>query len=362
MKKITYATICIFLFVAVFSLSTAQSVKAAEKKILLKCPVSFSTALPGLGDVILWISKQLEAASGGNMILKPYEPGKLVHPFEILDAVSKGKVNSGYGASGYWRGKLPGGSIFTAVPFGPEAPEFLSWLFHGNGGKLYQEMYDRAGYNVKVFPACILAPETSGWFHKPINSVDDLKGLKMRFFGLGGQAMQKLGVSVSLLPAGEIFPALEKKALDASEFSNPAIDVRLGFYKVVKYNYFPGWHQQSTVLELLINKDVWNKMSPAQQALIETVTMASLTWSLAYTEGIQGKAIKENTENRGVKTIYWSDEMLAEFKKAWEEVAVELAAKDPFFKKVWDDLQAFRKEYAYWLSVGYLPRPKPGIK
>ena len=360
MKKIVLVTLFIFLFVAAFSFTTAQPVQA--KKILLKCPVSFSTNLPGLGDVILWISDQLKAASGGNMILKPYEPGKLVHPFEILDAVSKGKINSGYGASGYWRGKLPGGAIFTAVPFGPEAPEFLSWLFHGNGGKLYQEMYDRAGYNVKVFPACILAPETSGWFHKSINSVDDLKGLRMRFYGLGGQALQKLGVSVSLIPGGEIFPALEKKALDASEFSNPAIDVKLGFYKVVKYNYFPGWHQQSTILELLVNKDVWNDMTSAQQALLNVVTMASLTHSLAYTEGIQGAAIKENIEKRGVKTIYWSDEMLAEFKKAWEEVAVELAAKEPFFKKVWEDLQAFRKEYAYWLSVGYLPRPKPEIK
>jgi TRAP-type mannitol/chloroaromatic compound transport system substrate-binding protein len=358
MKKIAFATILIFLFVAIFSFSTAQPVQAKEKKILLKVPVAFSTALPVLGDVILWIRDKLEAASGGSLVMKVYEPGKLVHPFEIFEAVSSGKINAGYTAVGYAEGKMPGISIFTAVPFGPEAPEYISWMFYGNGLKLYQEYYDQAGYNVKVLPACILSPETSGWFHKPIKSVADLKGLRMRFFGLGGKAMERLGVSVSLLPGGEIFPALEKKAIDASEFSMPAIDQRLGFYKVVKYNYYPGWHQQATYLELLINKDVWNGMSPQQQATLEMVAMAGVTYSLAYGEAVQGAVIRENIEKRGVTNMYWSDEMLAEFKKAWEEVAAELSQKSPQFKKVWDDLQAFRKDYAYWSNLAFLPRGK----
>jgi TRAP-type mannitol/chloroaromatic compound transport system substrate-binding protein len=358
MKKIAFATILIFLFVAIFSFSTAQPVQAQDKKILLKVPVAFPTALPGLGDVILWIRDKLEAASGGSLVMKVYEPNKLVAPFEILGAVSSGKINAGYTAVGYAEGKMPGISIFTAVPFGPEAPEYISWMYYGNGLKLYQEYYDQAGYNVKVFPACILSPETSGWFHKPINQVNDLKGLKMRFFGLGGKTMEKLGVSVALLPGGEIFPALEKKALDATEFSMPAIDQKLGFYKVAKYNYYPGWHQQATFLELLINKDTWNSMSPQQQATLEMVTMAGVTWSLAETEAIQGKVIRENIEQRGVTNKYWSDEMLAEFKKAWEEVAAELSQKSPQFKKAWDDLQAFRKDYAYWSNLAFLPRGK----
>ncbi|HEA66767.1 MAG TPA: TRAP transporter substrate-binding protein [Desulfobacterales bacterium] len=358
MKKIAFATICIFLFVAVFSFSAAQSVQAKEKKILLKVPIAFATVLPGLGDIIVWIRDKLAAASGGSLVMKVYEPGKLVAPFEILDAVSSGKINAGYAASGYWEGKMPGISIFTAIPFGPEAPEFISWMFYGNGLKLYQEYYDQAGYNVKVLPACILSPETSGWFHKPIESVADLKGLRMRFFGLGGMTMEKLGVSVSLLPGGEIFAALEKKAIDATEFSMPAIDQRLGFYKIAKYNYYPGWHQQATYLELLINKDVWNSMSPQQQATLEMVTMAGVTYSLAETEAIQGKVIKENIEKRGVTNMYWSDEMLAEFKKAWEEVAADLSQKSPMFKKTYDDLQAFRKDYAYWSNLAFLPRGK----
>lgn len=357
MKKNTIAKVFIVLVAFVFMVSAGTAV-AADKKVLLKVPICFSTALPGLGTSIVQLADRLKAASGGNIVMKVYEPGKLVAPFEILDAVSSGKINAGYSASGYWEGKIPGISLFTALPFGPEAPEFLAWMFYGNGMKLYQEMYDNAGYNVWAMPACVLSPETSGWFSKPIESAEDLKGLRMRFFGLGGKVMEKLGVSVSLLPGGEIFPALEKKALDGTEFSMPAIDQRLGFYKVVKYNYYPGWHQQATFLEMLINKDTWNGMSDQQRALIETAIMANLTNTLAHTEAIQGAVIRENIEKRGVKNMYWSDEMLATFKKAWEEVAVELSASSPEFKKAYDDLQAFRTDYAYWSSLGFLPREK----
>ncbi len=337
----------------------AEEAAPMAKKVLLKVPICFSTALPGLGSSIVELADQLEAASGGSVVMKVYEPGKLVAPFEILDSVSEGKVNAGYYAAGYWEGKMPGISLFTAVPFGPEAPEFLAWMFRGNGLKLYQEYYTKNGYDVWAMPACVLAPETAGWFHKPINSVSDLKGLRMRFFGLGGKAMEKLGVSVSLLPGGEIFPALEKKALDGTEFSMPAIDQRLGFYKVVKYNYFPGWHQQATFLDLMINGKVWRGMTDQQRALIKMACMANLTNTLAHTEAIQGKVIRENAEKRGVKNMYWSDKMLKAYKGAWKEVAAELSAKSPQFKEAWDDLQAFRKDYAYWSSLGFLPREKP---
>ncbi|MGD9366897.1 MAG: TRAP transporter substrate-binding protein [Desulfobacteraceae bacterium] len=331
---------------------------ANTKKVLLKVPICFATSLPGLGSTIKWIEDRIEVASGGSVVVKVYEPGKLVAPFEILEAVSKNKVNAGYSISGYWEGKIPGASIFSTVPFGPEAGEFLAWMWYGNGRKLYQKMYDDTGFNVHVIPCGIIAPETSGWFAEPIKSVDDLKGLKMRFYGLGGKAMQKLGVSVSLLPGGEIFPALEKKAIDATEFSMPAIDARLGFYKVVKNNYFPGWHQQATLFELLINKEVWNGLSESQKMIIEMMCVAATADSFAYTEAIQGQVIKQNVEDRGVKLHYWSDDMLNTFRKAWEEVAAELSASSPMFKEAWEDLSAFRKEYRYWQTYGFLPRPK----
>jgi TRAP-type mannitol/chloroaromatic compound transport system substrate-binding protein len=337
------------------SLLAAPAAMAADK-MLLKTPIAFSTSLPGLGSPIPRVAEQLKLMSGGSLKMKVYEPGKLVPPFEILDAVSSGKINSGYTTAGYWAGKIPAAPLFSAVPFGPEAGEYMAWLYYGNGMSLYQEMYDQAGYNVKVIPCAIIAPETSGWFAKEINSPADLDGLKMRFFGLGGKVMQKLGVATSLLPGGEIFPALEKGAIDATEFSMPAIDARLGFHKLVKFNYFPGWHQQATVFELLVNKDVWNGASEQHQAIIENACKASMADSFAEGEAIQHAALIDNVENNDVQIKQWNEEMLATFKATWNEVAQEEAANNEFFAKVLGDMNGFRDGYAIWKENAFLPR------
>ncbi|MDJ0859551.1 MAG: TRAP transporter substrate-binding protein [Dinoroseobacter sp.] len=337
------------------SLLAAPAALAADK-ILLKTPIAFSTALPGLGSPIPRVAEQLNVMSGNTIKMKVYEPGKLVPPFEILDAVSSGKINSGYTTAGYWAGKIPAAPLFSAVPFGPEAGEYMAWLYYGNGMDLYQEMYDQAGFNVKVLPCAIIAPETSGWFASEINSAEDLEGLKMRFFGLGGKVMQKLGVATSLLPGGEIFPALEKGAIDATEFSMPAIDARLGFHKLVKFNYFPGWHQQATVFELLINKDVWNEASDQHKAIIESACKASMADSFAEGEAIQFAALQDNVDNNGVTIKQWSPEMLDLFRTTWDEVAEEEAANDEFFAKVLADLNEFRDGYKLWKENAFLPR------
>lgn len=332
----------------------ATSVAAAEKKVLLKVPTTFSTNLIGLGTPLPAFKKGLESISS-TLKVKIYEPKKLVAPFEILDAVSSGKVNAGWSTAGYWKGKMPAAAIFSSVPFGPEAPEFFSWLYKGNGLKLYQKMYDDAKYNVHVLPCSISSPETAGWYKKEINSPEDLKGLKMRFFGLGGDVMTKLGASISLLPGGEIFSALEKGVIDASEFSMPVVDQLLGFYKIAKFNYFPGWHQQATVFELLINNKTWNKMSNMQQSAIEMTCKANMTDSLAESEAVQGAVIKENIEKRGVIVKTWSPEMLDAFRGAWGEALVDLK-KDATFNAVWSDLEKFRADYAYWNKLAFLPR------
>lgn len=337
------------------SLLTAPAAQAADK-LLLKTPIAFSTALPGLGSPIPRVAEQLDLMSGGTLRMKIYEPGKLVPPFEILDAVSSGKINTGYTTAGYWAGKIPAAPLFSAVPFGPEAGEYMAWLYYGNGMSLYQEMYDQAGYNVKVLPCAIIAPETSGWFAEEINAPEDLGGLKMRFFGLGGKVMQKLGVATSLLPGGEIFPALEKGAIDATEFSMPAIDARLGFHKLVKFNYFPGWHQQATVFELLINKDVWNGASEQHRAILENACKASMSDSFAEGEAIQHAALIDNIENNDVQIKQWNEEMLETFRATWNEVAAEEAANDAFFAKVLEDMTAFREGYAIWKENAFLPR------
>lgn len=337
--------------------STAGSAVAKKvKPILLKVPSTYASALPGLGTTTTWVAERLHIASNGTLKMKVYEPGKLIAPFEILDAVSNGKVNAGYSISGYWEGKMPGSSIFSTVPFGPEAGEFLAWMYYGNGRKLYQEMYDNAGYNVHVIPCGIIAPETGGWFKKPIDDLEDINGLKIRYYGLGGKVLQKLGASVSLIPGGEIFPALEKNAIEGTEFSMPAIDTKLGFYKIAKYNYFPGWHQQATFFELLINKDTWNSMDESQQMILEVICKAATCDAFAYTESLQAKVMAENAEKHGVNNEYYDEELLKAFKKAWLEVAGELSATSPMFKKAWDDLSAFRNTYDLWEDYAFLPR------
>ena len=336
--------------------ATTTAVNAADK-VLLKTPIAFGSHLPALGTPIKWVSEQLPVMSDGSIKMKIYEPGKLVGAKEILGAVSSGKVNSGYATAGYWQGKIPAAAIFSAVPFGPEAGEYMAWLYYGNGMKLYQEMYDSNGYNVKVIPCAIISPETSGWFKKEINTPEDLKGLNMRFFGLGASVMEKLGVSTSQLPGGEIFGALEKGAIDATEFSQPAIDQRLGLYKIAKYNYFPGWHQQATIFELLVNKDTWNKMRKGQQAIVDNTCKASVTNAIAEGEAMQFDVMAKAKEN-GVHIRYWNDNMLKTFEQKWDEVVAEKTAEDPFFKKVWDDLSTFRKGYDLWEANAFLPRAR----
>ncbi len=348
------------IFLAGCGVKSGQSdiAESTERPVQLKLASSFHSGAVLHGETIVHLAKRVEAASDGGIKIKVYDPGKLVAALEVLDAVSAGKVDAGYSTPGYWMGKIPAAPFFAAVPFGPDGNEYMAWFFAGNGMKLYQEMYDRYGFNVKVFICAIFPPETSGWFAHEIRSREDLDGLKMRFFGLGGNIMEKLGVAVNLLPGGEIFPALEKGVIDATEFALPSIDEDMGFYKIVKYNYFPGWHQQATAFEFFINKDVWESLSPRRQAIIEMASRDTIVFSIARAEATQTEVMHRNEAERGVKNTVWPPEMLELFKQKWLEVVAEETKADPFFKNVYDDYSQFRKNYAIWGSKAYLPRAK----
>ncbi len=323
----------------------------------LEMTSAFPQNLPILGDAGVDFVNKINGISE-SVEFEHYDPNKLVPTLEALDAVSNGSVDSAFTTPGYWQGKINSASLFAAVPFGPEPGEMLAWILYDDGARLWQQMYDDNGYNVVVVPCGIYSPETSGWFKKEINSLDDLKGLNMRFFGLGAKVMEKLGVSTSLLAAGDIFPALERGAIDATEFSMPIVDARLGFYKIAKYNYFPGWHQPSTLFELIVNKDVWESLDEKSHNQIRTACQANITTNLANGEASNFPAMVENQEKHGVIIKRWSPEMLDAFEASWNEVASELAAEDPFFKTVWDDLQEFRKGYKTWGDNINLPRPR----
>ena len=329
---------------------------AKARPVELKLAASYPTSTPIVGENILHFVERVAEASGDTIKIKVFAPGKLVSALEVLDAVSAGKVDAGYSTAGFWMGKMPAAPFFSSVPFGPDTSELIAWLFAGNGLKLYQEMYDHYGLNVKVLVCGMIPPETSGWFAHAITSPDDLKGIKMRFFGLGGRVMEKVGVSVNLLPQGEIFPALEKGVIDATEYSLPSSDENLGFYKIVKYNYFPGWHQQASAFELLINNEFWNELSLSQQSIIDLACHETIISSIARAEAEQTAVMIRNREERGVHNMTWSPEMLRIFREKWREVIDEQSAADPFFKKVYEDYSDFRQSYAIWGSKAYLPR------
>jgi TRAP-type mannitol/chloroaromatic compound transport system substrate-binding protein len=335
-----------------------QGAAGGGVKVRLKIATCQPTNLPGLGDAILGVAERVAAMTAGRIELMVHEPAALVPPLEVLDAVATGTIDGGFGPAGFWAGKMPAAPLFSAVPFGPEAGEYVAWMTHGGGLELEQRMYDQAGFHVVPLPCCLLAAETSGWFRKPVETPADLQGLKMRFYGLGGQVMQELGVAVTVMPGGELYQALEKNVLDGTEYSMPAIDEKLGLARVASYNYFPGWHQQATILELLINKTIWQSLSPADQAVIETACRAAMLDSFAKSESLQAAAIRRNADERGVENRIWSAEMLAVFQETWQRVATREADRDAFFKEVWDNLQAFRNDYREWGGRAFLPRQR----
>ena len=357
MKKFLYL-FCLFTIILSSCVRREKSRYSGGKSVRLKIASAYTTSIPILGENIIKIASRMDEVSSGSIKTRVLEPQDVGGLKEVLDAVSSGKVDAGYAAAGFWAGKMPAAPLFSSVPFGPDINTYLAWMKEGNGMKLYQQMYDDAGYNVKVFICCILPPETSGWFSKEINKAEDLKGLKMRFFGLGGRVMEKMQVSTVLLGGSEIYQALEKGVIDATEFSMPSIDKNLGFHKVVKFNYFPGWHQQATFLEFIINKDKWNNMSESQKAIIEMACNEGLINSMAEGEGKQFSAMRENVEKHKVELRQWNKEMLSLFKAKWLEVASEEAAKNEFFKLVWEDLQKFRNDYKIWGTNAFLPREK----
>jgi TRAP-type mannitol/chloroaromatic compound transport system substrate-binding protein len=312
----------------------------------------FPTSLTLIGEAAPKFAEKVKRASGGTLNIKVYEPGALVPGLETIQAVSKGSVASAWSSPGFFSGTDSAFAFFTTVPFGPGAPEFLAWMYYGGGRELQDEMF--AKHDIHAIPCGITPPEASGWFRKEIKSVDDLKGLKMRFFGLGAKVMDKLGVSTQLLAPGDIFQALQLGTIDATEFANPSLDEKLGFYQVAKYYYFPGWHQPASFLDLFVNMKTWDGLSDQHKAILEQACGAQLLQIMAEGEATQWAAMKRMRDEHGVHLMRWSPDMLKVYEKAWNEVVAEESKANPNFKRVYDSYAAFRANYAIWRDYGYL--------
>ena len=336
---------------AVAFVLAAAPVAAQDKRVRAQMGWAFPSNTGLLGPTQTKLVETLRAVSGGSIDVRGFEPGALVPASQYLDAFGNGSLDMAWSVSGFWTGKDIAFAMYGSVPFGPGVGEYLAWMKHGGGLQLMKELH--AKYNVEVIPCGVISPEASGWFRKEIKTLDDLKGLKMRFFGLGANVMQKLGVSTQLLQAGEIFQALQLGTIDATEFSMPVMDITLGFHQVAKFYYFPGWHQQATINELIISKKKWAEFSDNQKRLIETVCDATMLNQFAEGEAVQFKAMQE-IQAKGVTLKKWPQEFLDAFEKAWNEVAAEQSAKSPEFKKAWDSYSTFRKNYSVWKDLGYL--------
>jgi len=332
------------------SVSTAIQ---ADDRVRWKVQAVFGTHLPGLGDPIAKIATQLKEASNGNIQFKVYEPGKIIPPFGISEAVKNKQIPAGLYLLGYDQGKIPSAALFSHVPFGMEPWEYASWWYDNEGEKLAQDIY--AKHNIHPVLCGLIGPETAGWFREEIKSIEDFEGLKIRFAGLGGKVLQKAGASVTSMPSGEIFPALEKGAIDATEFSMPVIDQLLGFDKVAKNNYFPGWHQTFTANHLVINKEVWDNLNSSNQAMINMACTAGTLRALTRGESLQG-AVVSSFKEKGVTARTLDPKLLAGLKDLTNQVMQEESANDPDFKRVYDSQQAFMLEYKPWKKLAYLPR------
>jgi TRAP-type mannitol/chloroaromatic compound transport system substrate-binding protein len=323
----------------------------AQDRARWKLASSYASTLDVLGQNILRVIDNIEVMSDGNFDIQFNEPGALVPALEVFDAVSKGSVQASYTSTGFHAGRVPHMIFFASVPFGPNVNEYVAWIQAGGGYELYDKYY--AEHNIKGLQCGIVVAESSGWFREPIETLDDLRGLKMRFFGLGAKVMGKLGVSTQLIAGGDIYPALERGVIDATEFSYPSLDQSLGFYNIAKHNYFPGWHQQASFVELIMNLDAWNELPASYQKMLEVACNEANLWLVGAAEATQGEAIAFH-ESQGVTVHQWPPEFIDAFREAWEEVAEEEAAADPRFKEIYDHYLAFREKYATWREIGYL--------
>ena len=304
--------------------------------------------MPASGANAAYLGEKLNAASGGDLDVTVYGAGKLVPSLQIFDAVQQGTLDAGITSPLYVAGRFPAVQLFGGIPFGPDAITHTGWLYEGGGAEIWQEIY--AAQGVKTIPCGLMDSEAGGWYNFEINSVEDLKGKKIRFAGLAGEAMAKVGASIVLLPGGEIYPGLEKGIIDGTELSMPAIDITLGLEQVGKYYYLPGWHQPAAMNELIINMAKWDSLEDSQKALIEETCKAVNLESIMSTLTANGDAIAK-IKDAGVEIKSFPPEVLEPLQAAFDEVIAEHTEDDADFKRVWDSLQAYEDKTKAWSEV-----------
>ncbi len=303
----------------------------------------------GLGTGAEYLAEQINKLSNGRIKVKVYGAGELVPALQVFDAVSSGSVEMGHGASYYWKGKLPAASFFSSVPFGLNAQEMNGWLLKGGGLELWQELY--APYNLIPMPGGNTDIQMAGWFNKEINSMEDIKGLKMRIPGLGGEVLKRAGGTPELIAGGEIFSALEMGRIDAAEFVGPYNDLAFGFYKAAKYYYYPGWQEPGATLEAIINKDAMEQLPDDLQEIVRTACLVANTDMLAEFSQKNSEALKILVEEHSVELKKLPDDVLNRFKQISEELVAEQGEHDELSKRIYQSYLSFKGLSLEWRKI-----------
>lgn len=322
---------------------------SAQKTYQMKMVTAWEPHFPVLGEGADLFAQWVNDMSDGRIQIQVYGDGELVPALEAFDAVSQGVVEMGHAAAYYWAGKSPAIQFFTTVPFGMNAQQANAWLYSGGGLQLWEELY--ATFNLIPFPCGNSGVQMGGWFNREIQSIEDLTGLKMRMPGLGGKVLSKAGAAVTLSPASDIYAALERGEIDAAEWVGPYHDYLLELYKVAKYYYYPGWHEPGSVLEIFINKDVFEKLPTDLQHILRAAAGRSNVWMLSAFEAQNNTYLRKLINEHNVELKRFPDDVLQTLKKYTTEILDDLTANDPMSKKVYDSYDTFRRQVSAWAET-----------
>ena len=307
--------------------------------------------LPVLDPTAKRFVEKVGALTGGEVALDYLLAGELAPPTEIFDNVSVGAIDAAWSYAAFAAGKEPAAALFGSVPFGGDPLSYISWLHHGGGLEMWQEMY--APYNVVPMACGVILSEAGGWYTKEINAPEDLQGLNIRIGGLGGTILGKLGANATGIPVGEISTSLETGRLDATELSFPLVDKLLGFDKVAKNYYFPGWHQPAGFIEFYMNKDKWDGLTDQQRTAIEVSCADANLYAMGVAAGAQSAVLDEFRAN-GVDVKRFPDSVLDALRAAADEVYAENSASDPTFKAVIESYRAYAAAYNEYQALSSL--------
>ena len=330
--------------------ATLSAPAIAQGKQTWKLVMPWPKNAPGVGVNAERFAAMVTAMSDGRLTIKTFAGGELVPPFEVLDAVQNDVAQIGHGTSYYNAGKAKALNYFTTVPFGLMAPELQAWLRFGEGQALWDEIYGQ--FNVVPFYAGSSGVQGGGWFAKELNGLDDLKGLKMRIAGLGGEVMRRLGVAVVMTPPGEITTALLSGAVDAAEWVGPWNDIAFGLYKAAKYYYTPAFHEPGPSLEVIVNKDRWAELPDDLKEIVRRAAQASSAEAFVDFAYHNIQTFGE-LDKYGVELRTWPEDVVQAMGKATVEVLDEVAATDDMTRKVHDSYMAYLKNasrYQGWFD------------